>query len=59
MKILMLVSMFLYTASGLAGEAWELAKDADGIKVYTRANNETNLKDFKADIVVQSRMALS
>lgn len=53
MKVLMMLSLVLYTASGLASEAWELAKDEKGIKVYTRTNNETHLKDFKADIVVQ------
>jgi len=58
MKVLMLLSMLLYVVSGLADEAWELAKDDKGIKVYTRTNNETHLKDFKADIVVQSPISV-
>ncbi|PCI21852.1 MAG: hypothetical protein COB62_02465 [Piscirickettsiaceae bacterium] len=58
MKILLLLSMFLYTTTALAGDAWELAKDENGIKVYTRTNTETQLKDFKADITVQAPIEL-
>ncbi|MBL4744153.1 MAG: hypothetical protein JKX87_05900, partial [Cycloclasticus sp.] len=58
MKKLLLLSILLYATTAFAGETWELAKDENGIKVYTRTNTETQLKDFKADITVQAPIEL-
>lgn len=43
-------SLLFFTSSNylLAQENWELAKDKDGIKVYTKKSDESNFKDAKA-----------
>lgn len=38
-----------------AEEPWTLAKDADGIKVYTRAVANSPLKEFKGEIILPVR----
>lgn len=35
-------------------EPWVLGKDSDGIKVYTRENTETGIKEFKAESVFKA-----
>ena len=54
MKILLMFSMVLYTSLSVAEENWQLAQDEDDIRVYTRPNVKTKLKDFKADMIVQA-----
>lgn len=46
--------MFFYTSLSVAEENWQLAQDEDDIRVYTKPNAKTMLKDFKADMIVQA-----
>ena len=48
------ISCFLLTvllSSSLS--AWDLSKDADGVKVYTRSVEGSPLKEFKAEVFIQ------
>ena len=54
MNIIMMFIMALYSSCGVAEEGWQLAQDEDDIRVYTRPNPKTGLKDFKADVIVQA-----
>lgn len=37
-------------------ESWELAKDNDGVKVYTRTNEVMSFKEFKASMTVEAKV---
>ena len=37
-------------------ESWELAKDNDGVKVYTRTNKVMSFKEFKASMTVEAKV---
>ena len=54
MNIILMFVMVLYSSCGVAEEGWQLAQDEDDIRVYTRPNPKTGLKDFKADVIVQA-----
>ena len=54
MNILLMFCMFFYTSLSVAEENWQLAQDEDDIRVYTKPNAKTMLKDFKADMIVQA-----
>lgn len=40
----------------LAQESWELAKDKDGIKVFTRTSDDSNFKDSKALVDINTSL---
>ena len=50
-----LVTLFLMSFSLIAGE-WELAKDKDGIQVYTRAVEGSDYKAFRGESVVNAEL---
>ena len=54
MNIIMMFILVLYSSYGVAEEGWQLRQDEDDIRVYTRPNPRTGLKDFKADMIVQA-----
>jgi hypothetical protein len=54
MKLLLMLSMLLYTSLSVAEDDWELAQDEDGIRIYTKPNDKTNLNDFKADMIIMA-----
>ena len=54
MKILLMFGMVFYTSLCVAEENWQLAQDEDDIRVYTKPNTKTKLKDFKAEMIVQT-----
>jgi hypothetical protein len=54
MNILLMFSIVFYTSLSVAEENWQLAQDEDDIRVYTKPNAKTMLKDFKADMIVQA-----
>jgi hypothetical protein len=54
MNILLMFSIVFYTSLSVAEESWQLAQDEDDIRVYTKPNAKTMLKDFKADMIVQA-----
>jgi len=58
MKILLLFCMVLYTSLSVAEENWQLAQDEDDIRIYTKPNDKTMLKDFKADMIVQASIEI-
>ncbi len=39
-----------------ADEAWTLAKDADGIRVYTRSVANSHLREFKAEVEIPTNL---
>ena len=43
-----LILIFGCANSLFASESWELEKDEDGIKVYTRMTDKSDVKEFKA-----------
>ena len=54
MNIIIMFVMVLYSSYGVAEEGWQLTQDEDDIRVYTRPNPRTGLKDFKADMIVHA-----
>ena len=54
MNILLMFGMVFYTSLCVAEENWQLAQDEDDIRIYTKPNAKTMLKDFKADMVIQA-----
>jgi hypothetical protein len=48
------LSVFL---NGFASEKWELKKDADGIKVYTAAVPNTNIKAIKVECTINASLS--
>lgn len=51
MKVVVLL-MLCFCQSAMADEPWALAKDAEGIKVYTRSVSNSHLREFKAEIEI-------
>lgn len=47
--------MFLYTVHGQ--ERWELVKDKQGIKVFTRLNEDRSFKEFKSIMQIKAEMS--
>lgn len=39
------------------GDKWELAKSGDGVEVYTRQNQDSKIKAYKAVLVVKTTMS--
>ena len=58
MNILLMFSIIFYTSLSVAEENWQLAQDEDDIRVYTKPNDMTMLKDFKADMIVQASIEI-
>ena len=58
MNILLMFSIVFYTSLSVAEENWQLAQDEDDIRVYTKPNDKTMLKDFKADMIVQASIEI-
>lgn len=58
MNVLLMLVLVFYTSFSVAEEAWQLAQDEDDIRVYTRPNTKTGLKDFKADMIVQASIEM-
>jgi hypothetical protein len=54
-KILfVLVFLNLFPASGLLAQPWTLAKESDGIKVYTRFETNSVWKSFKGEVTFKA-----
>lgn len=47
-------AMFAACPNSSAQPAWELTKDKDGIRVYTRAENSSDFKSFKAAVRIHA-----
>jgi len=43
--------------SGVYCQSWDLKKDTDGVKVYTRAYKGSNIEEFKAEVTVHSNLS--
>ena len=54
MKILLMLGIVLYASISIADGDWELVQDENEIRIYTRPNDKTNVKDFKADIIISA-----
>lgn len=54
MRAILLSSLIAYSSYSFADSDWSLAFDEDDISIYTRANDRTNLDDFKADITLSA-----
>jgi len=47
----MVLVIFLYVSIGdLCGQSWSFAKEEDGIRVYTKAVNNSPLKSYKGEV---------
>ena len=55
--LIILLSMNLFPGKIIAQE-WKLAKEKDGIKIYTRQEQESNFKSFKGETDVRADMAM-
>jgi len=53
-KLLFLFSFFAITLLSLAQEDWVIAKDRNGIKVYTRTPQGSKIKAFKAETMINA-----
>lgn len=51
-KVLIVFAAMTLSFSGMAQEGWTLSKDKDGIKVYTRATDESPFDEFRATMVL-------
>ena len=49
--------LLLFAVSLHSQESWDLVKDNDGIKVYTRTNEVMSFKEFKASMTVKAKVA--
>ena len=59
MKIYFILTFVLFVCSSFIAESkWEIAKNKDGIKVYTRKAEGSNIKEFKAISYVTTDMHL-
>lgn len=50
--ILFNLFVFFFITNGYAQDTWQLKKDDNGIKVYTRANAESSFDEFKAILTI-------
>lgn len=53
-KQTILILFILYTSLSIAQDAWGLQKDAQGIKIYTRAIPDSPIKEYRAITVLNS-----
>ena len=49
--------LLLFALSLHGQESWDLVKDNDGVKVYTRINEVMSFKEFKASMTVKAKVA--
>jgi hypothetical protein len=54
MKTIVFFITFLSITTAFTQDNWELAKDKDGIKVWTRKRDNSKLKEYKGVMVVQT-----
>lgn len=58
-KNVLIIFLFVFQfllLEDLAGQKWEYIKEKDGIKIYTRKEPNTNLKSFKGEAILHTRM---
>lgn len=55
-KIFILVSLFGFFALPLQADDWRLDKDEDGIKVYTRAVQNSAIREIKAELTIETSL---
>lgn len=54
MKIISFILLGFLAFNAFAEPEWNLAKDEDGVVVYTRPNSKTQLKSFKASVIINA-----
>ncbi len=60
MEWVIIVAILIFIVPGIAGDdniPWELVKDENGIKVFTRENNGSQLKEFKGITQINTSLA--
>jgi len=56
-KLLLSISfLILFVADGLFAQPWTLVKEKDGIKVYTRIENNNSWKSFRGEVTFSAPM---
>ncbi|MEI6122009.1 MAG: START domain-containing protein [Bacteroidota bacterium] len=55
-KHFLLYSLFLLTCSTSYCQKWDLKKDQEGVKVYTRDFSGSNVQEFKGEVTVKSNL---
>ncbi|MCX6244819.1 MAG: START domain-containing protein [Bacteroidetes bacterium] len=56
LKNLLLFTFFLFVFNDLFAQAWNFIKEEDGVKLYTRKEDGSNLKSFKGIMDVTATM---
>jgi len=57
LRIIMFVSLTLLLANTLFAGNWNKVADKDGIIVYTRDSHDSDIKEFKVQMVVESSLS--
>jgi hypothetical protein len=56
-SVVLFLSFFLVTSYAVYSQEWEFAKERDGIKIYTRKENNGSLKSFKGSADLKTEMS--
>ncbi len=54
MKHAFIFTFLLFSINCFAQSEWQFAQDTDGIEIYTKVNNETQLLSFKATVIINA-----
>jgi hypothetical protein len=55
--VFLLIPVFiLFTAKNSPGQSWEFVKEKDGIKIYTRKEENSNVKSFKGESTFRAKI---
>jgi hypothetical protein len=53
--VILILSIFLFIAVDLCGQQWEFIKEKDGIKIYTRKEQNSSIKSFKGEALLHRK----
>lgn len=54
MRYLLIVLTVLFMTTGLSAQSWELVKEDNGIRVFTRSEPGSSLKSFRGEKIIQA-----
>lgn len=57
LQVFVLLLILSMTASQIFAQSWSLAKDKNGVKVYTRKINGWGIKEYKAKMTVKANLS--
>ena len=53
--VILALPIFLFIAGDLCGQQWEFIKEKDGIKIYTRKEQNSSIKSFKGEALLHRK----